>query len=270
MNRKALILPLKSVVVGASMLVPGVSGGTMAILLGIYDDIIHAVSSFMQAPKKNAILLGKFLLGSAAGILLFARLVEYLITAFPQPMMYFFLGAIGGGIPTLVKKAGVKRFSPVLLLHVAGGFLLVWLCSLIPKGLVDQGTAITWVTFLWMVLAGVIVAVALVLPGISTSHMLLMLGLYEMTLSAIKDFHFGLLIPLIIGAVGGTLATTRLLENLMNRHPQGTYLWIVGFVLGSVLTVFPGLPSGWNWLICPLMTVAGFLLLLKISQIRSE
>ena len=100
--------------------------------------------------------------------------------------------------------------------------------------------------------------------------MLLMLGLYEMTLSAIKDFHFGLLVPLIIGAVGGTLATTRLLENLMTRHPQGTYLWIVGFVLGSVLTVFPGLPSGWNWLICPVMTVAGFFILFKISQIRSE
>ncbi len=270
MNRKSFILPLKSVVVGASMLVPGVSGGTMAILLGIYDDIIHAVSSFMQAPKQNALLLGRFLLGSAAGIVLFARLVEYLVTAFPQPMMYFFLGAIAGGVPTLVKKAGVKRFSPLLLLHVAGGFLLVWLCSLIPKGLVDQGTAVTWITFFWMIVAGVIVAIALVLPGISTSHMLLMLGLYEMTLSAIKDFQFGLLVPLIIGAVGGTLATTKLLENLMTRHPQGTYLWIVGFVLGSVLTVFPGLPSGWNWLICPIMTAAGFLVLLKISQIRSE
>jgi len=267
---KDLIIPLKSMVVGASMVVPGVSGGTMAILLGFYDELIHSVSCFMQAPKKNAIFLCKFLLGSVLGIVLFSRLVEYLITAFPQPMMYFFLGAIGGGIPALIKKSQVTRFSPMCIIHVLGGFALVALCSLIPQDLLTQSANGSWTTFLWMLLAGVIVAIALVLPGISTSHMLLMLGLYEMTLAALHDFNLALLLPLVLGVGIGTLATTRTLENLMTRHPKGTYLWIIGFVLGSVITVFPGLPTGINWIICPVMTVVGFFLLFKISQIRSE
>jgi putative membrane protein len=270
MNMRQLVFPAKSVLVGASMLVPGVSGGTMAILLGIYDDVIHALSRFTDAPKKNFIILAKFLAGSLVGIALLARLIEQLITLFPQPMMYLFLGAIAGGVPTLYKKTGLSKFSPIMLLHIAGGFLLVWLCSLIPGDLVDLGAAANWTTYLWLVVAGVIVAIALVLPGISASQMLLMLGLYEVTLRSIREFRLDLIAPLAIGIIGGTLATTRVLENMMTRHPRVTYLWILGFVLGSILEVFPGLPTGWNWLYCPLTLAAGFLLMISLAKVRTE
>ena len=154
MKKSDFVLPLKSVAVGASMLVPGVSGGTMAILLGIYDDIIHAVSTLTQNPKKNLLLLGKFLLGSLLGIGLFARLVGYLVETYPFPMLYFFLGAVAGGLPTLYKKAQIEKFNPLYLLYIVGGFVIVWLISLLPKDLVNLGTAINWTTAIWLVIAG--------------------------------------------------------------------------------------------------------------------
>jgi putative membrane protein len=252
------------------MLVPGVSGGTMAILLGIYDDVIHAVSTLTQNPKKNLLLLGKFLLGSLLGIGLFARLVGYLVETYPFPMLYFFLGAVAGGLPTLYKKAQIKKFNPLYLLYIVGGFVIVWLISLLPKDLVNLGAAINWATAIWLIIAGVIVAVALVLPGISASYMLLMLGLYQVTIDAIKNFNFLLLLPLAIGVIGGTLATTRVLENAMNNHTRATYLLIIGFVLASVLEIFPGFPAGWNWLICPLTLAAGFFFISLMSKYGSE
>ena len=95
-----------------------------------------------------------------------------------------------------------------------------------------------------LILAGVVIAIALILPGISASYILLMLGMYDLTLIAIKEMNVFYLIPLIIGVLGGTFLTAGILEREMKRHPQFTYMLIIGFMLGSLVQVYPGIPVG--------------------------
>ena len=107
--------------------------------------------------------------------------------------------------------------------------------------------------------AGVVVAVALVLPGISVSFMLLVMGMYDRVLQSVASLDLLSLVPLGLGLLAGILATTRTLERAMARFPRPTYLIILGFVLGSVLEVFPGLPGSiLEWLICLVLAGGGF------------
>lgn len=101
---KILILILKGAAIGIAMLVPGVSGGTMAIILGVYDDLIHSVSSFFKDIKKNFIFLFYIAIGGIIGVLAFSKLIEYALDNFRYPTMYFFIGIVIGGIPVLYQK----------------------------------------------------------------------------------------------------------------------------------------------------------------------
>ena len=121
-----------------------------------------------------------------------------------------------------------------------------------------------------LLLAGFVAAIALVLPGISVSYMLLMLGMYSRTMEALSGFQISYLAPLGIGLILGILATTKLLDKLMSRFPQGTYLVILGFIIGSVLQVFPGIPQGWELLFCPVLFAAGFFAMYRLSLLESR
>ena len=101
-------------------------------------------------------------------------------------------------------------------------------------------------------------AIALILPGISVSYLLLLLGIYDRTLNAISSLDIGYLIPLGAGLILGVIATTKVLEYAMKKYPQPTYLIILGFVVGSVAEVYPGLPNGIEWVICIVTLLAGF------------
>ena len=110
-----------------------------------------------------------------------------------------------------------------------------------------------------LLLVGLVAAVALVLPGISFSYLLLLLGLYDPTIQAINALDLGFLLPLAAGVLAGILLTTKVLERLMTRHPRPTYLVILGFVLASVPAVFPGWPAGiGELLLCLAALAAGF------------
>lgn len=257
---------LSGVVVGSSMLIPGVSGGTTAIMLGIYDRLVRSISGLRRHPKESLLFLGLFCLGGGAGMLLFSRLALFVVEQFAYPAQYFFTGAILGSLPLLIKKSTVRHFTPGTALFGVVGFLLVLALRLVPKDLFVLHGKVDVATMLLLAFTGVIIAVALVLPGISASHMLLLLGLYQMTLKAIGDFYLPFLIPLGLGGIAGIFLCTAALERAMDGHPQQTYMLIVGFVAASVMEVFPGLPGSVGlWFICPLCLVAGALLIYWVS-----
>ncbi|MDF2685874.1 MAG: hypothetical protein K0S55_1055, partial [Clostridia bacterium] len=109
-TKKIFIEAGKGVVTGASMLIPGVSGGTMAIILGYYNNLISSVSSFFKDPKKNFFTLLIYCGGAGIGILLFAKMLLFVTNTFPMPMMYLFTGAVIGSVPMLYRKTGLKVF----------------------------------------------------------------------------------------------------------------------------------------------------------------
>lgn len=255
----------KGMIVGGTMLVPGVSGGSMAMILGIYDKLITSVSSFMKHKRESFLFLLLFSAGGGLGMFLFANPLLALIERYPMPMLYFFLGAVAGGVPLIYSKARLKSFSWKIPFYIALGILAVLLVSMIPTGTFDSEMNAGIVSFILLLLAGFVAAVALVLPGISVSYLLLIMGLYDETMRAISDFYFPFLLPLGTGLLLGILLTTKFLDRAMRKHPQSTYLIILGFVLGSMAEVFPGVARGMELALCVLTLAAGFFVIRLLS-----
>ena len=117
-----------------------------------------------------------------------------------------------------------------------------------------------------LILAGIILAVALILPGISISYMLLIMGLYERTLDAVGNVDLGFIAPLAGGVFVGILLTTKFLSLLMDKYPDKIYLIILGFVGGALIQAFPGVPVGMEWLVCVLLSVFGFFVIFSFGK----
>lgn len=262
--RQQLIVAAKGAVVGGTMLVPGVSGGTMCILLGIYDQLIHGVSAFFQNKRANFWLLFWFCLGGGTGILLLAKPLFQVMELFPRPAGFFFMGAVAGSVPLTVQKAKVTSFTWHVPVYVVIGMVIVWVLSKLPT--LDQMDGGGIAQYGMLAAAGVAAAVALVLPGISVSYLLLVLGLYGPTIQALDQLNLPFLLSLGLGLAAGIIATTKLLEHLMQAHPRATYLIILGFVVASIPTIFPGVPSGMEWPVCAAALLAGFGVVYQVSR----
>ena len=254
MKSRSVLTVIKGMIVGGTMLVPGVSGGSMAMILGIYDKLVSSVSSFAKHKRESLIFLGQFSLGGGLGMLLFARPILGLIERFPMPMLYFFLGAVAGGVPLILRETSFSFREPAWLTL---GLLAVFGSSCLPEGLFAAEMAGA-AGFLFLMAAGVAAAAALVLPGISVSYLFLVLGIYDELMRSISTLRLSFLVPLALGLLLGVVLTTRVLETAMNRHPRPTYLMILGFVFGSMAEVFPGIPSRTELLVCLAALAAGF------------
>ena len=261
---------LKGLAVGIATLVPGVSGGTMAIIFGIYDDLIHSIGCFFEDWKKHTILLLQIGLGGLIGIALFSKLLGKALNDYPFVMSFFFMGVICGGLPVLYKKSTIGEKNKKDLVFLLIGFVIVLLMSAEPSTTTALATSQGYLSVIFLLIAGVILAVALILPGISGSFMLLTLGLYNVTLNAINNMNIPFLIPLGIGVLIGTLVTTRAIEKLLQKYPGKTYMLILGFVIGSLLPVFPGIPQGISILISAAAFAAGYILIHWISKKDSQ
>lgn len=250
------------------MLVPGVSGGTMAIILGVYNEMLRAVSTLRQNFKENMRLLIVYGISALLGILLFSKPMLAAVTHWNKPMMFLFMGAIISSIPPLYCRVKVSKIRSVNILVAFFGAALGISIKFLPEGLFIPNTAFSVGGALLLLVAGIIIAVALVLPGISASYILLMMGMYDMTLVALQQWDFPYLIPLIIGILGGGYLTAGVLEDQMQRHPQFTYMLIIGFMIGSLVEVFPGLPVGMEIIYCFFTFVVGLGLVFWIGRRR--
>ena len=258
MSKDLLMTALKGLCVGGTMLVPGVSGGSMAMILGIYDKLIESVSSFLKDVKNSLIFLITFSLGGGVGMILLAKPLLYLIESYPMLLLYFFIGVVAGGIPMIYQKAEVEKITWKVFLYPALGLAAVLLFEFLPADFLQLGNGEGILGFLLLAAAGIVAAVALVLPGISVSYLLLLMGIYDRTMLAIGDLNLSYLIPLGFGIILGIILTTKLLENAMKNHTQATYLIILGFVAGSMAEVFPGIPQGIELFFCLAAFVAGY------------
>lgn len=265
---------LKGVAIGATMMIPGVSGGTMALILGIYKDIISAISNIFKNFKQNFIFLLIVGLGGIVGLAAISWIIDYFLRNFNFPTMFLFCGIVVGGLPVLFKEANVEARKKTDFIWLLIGILIVgglmYLDSIYDKSLFTFSTTLTLGSFIYLFLAGIVVAVALILPGISTSFLLLTLGLLEPTLAAIRTINIAYLAPLVVGVLFGVLATTKVLESLMNNKPRPTYLMIIGFVLASLVEVVPGVPHGIDIITSIATFVVGFFLIRFISKRYSK
>lgn len=226
-------------VIGVANIIPGVSGGTMAVLLGMYDQLIESVSSWRRHFMDSLRLLLPVALGAGSGILLFSRMIKYLLSYFPMATNFFFLGLVFGGIPVIYKRAAAGRFRPLNLLPFAAALCVMIAVPLLSAQSGASGliTALTPVVFIRLTLCGALAAACMILPGVSGSMVMMILGIYTSVLTAISDFNIPLLIPVGIGVLAGLLGGAKVIHLCLKRFPQSTYWAILGLIAGSVLPV---------------------------------
>lgn len=270
--RNILLTVLKGLWIGGTLTVPGVSGGSMAMILGIYDRLIESVGAFLHKSgnkKKAFFFLLEAGLAGIVGFVLFSGLVSMLMERFPLAVCFFFAGAVAGGIPIILKAADIHRLKLLDLLFVLLGVACVFGISKIPTGLFSIPLTLSVGGVLLQLACGILVAIGFVLPGISLSQMLYVLGIYEELMNHVSRLNILPLIPLGIGAVLGVLLTAYAVERLIQHFPRATYLVIFGFMLGSLPEIFVGKHFGglavWNYVLYALLALVGFAAIFAMS-----
>ncbi len=258
MKTNNLITIIKGIIIGGTMLVPGVSGGSMAMTLGVYNELVTSISTLRQRKRQNLIFLALFILGAAVGMLIFANPLLALIELYPKPTIFFFLGAVSGAIPMIWRHSQVTKVKPKYIVYIILGAAIVVGLSFIPTELIHADVATGIVGFFILLAAGFVSAVAFILPGISFSYFLLLLGLYDNTMTAIAEMDILFLLPLVIGLAVGIIISTKFLDRAMTVYPHATFLIILGFVIGSLIEAFPGVPVGREWITCIVTAFMGF------------
>lgn len=241
------LIALKGFGMGAANVIPGVSGGTIALLTGIYQEIVDALDSVTEKETWDALLHGRFkefwshihgsfLLALAVGVVVsifsLAKLMKYVLAYHPVLTWAFFFGLIAAS--AVVMFRGIKGWDwKAVLFTIAGIVLGVVVCTLSPTETTDAG----WFVFV----CGAIAICTMILPGISGSFILLIFGKYDYIMTAVADLDWPVLIVFALGCIVGILAFAKLLHWLLGRWEKQTMLVLLGFVLGSLIKVWP-----WN------------------------
>ena len=259
---------INGIAFGLTLIVPGASGGTVAVILGFYNQLIDSVNNFTRNKRKHLRFLIPFLLGVAGGIVGFASVIRYLLENFSLPVMLFFIGMIAGVIPSIGKIAlsrtqqnndavphKTSKFKQISLVTVSAVLLgtishLTYTPSAEPTEII-AGIGIPFMFFLFFV--GIIAAASLVTPGTSGSFVLLLFGVYHVliySVASIRHLWIDLTntalwidicmvaLPFGIGVIIGGISTAKLIGKLLNDYPLIIHPIILGLMIGSVYTLF--------------------------------
>ena len=243
---------LRGVVIGVANIIPGVSGGTMMVSMGIYDDIINSINNLFKDFKKCVITLLPYGIGMILGILGFARVIELLFGRFPIPTALLFIGLIFGGIPMIWKKTGNKKDILSIILFVLFFALIIGLEFLGKRAGIDRELSLTIPGIIISLFVGCIAAATMIIPGVSGSMIMMILGYYNSIIHRvnlavdalrareIKELltHFLTLVPFIIGIVIGIFGVAKLIRYLLEKHEGRTYAAILGLIVASPYPVF--------------------------------
>lgn len=260
-----VLLVIKGFFVGIANIIPGVSGGTLAITLGIYEELIEAISHFFKKIKNNIKFLIPIGIGAFTAIVIGSRIIEISLEKYTLPTLLFFTGLILGGMPMLFGKIK-KNIKPSYALIFLATFALVIGIMFLKTGndvvLVDLNA---WGYFK-LFLVGMIAAATMIIPGISGSFMLMVMGYYEPIINVINEFtsfnnlwnNFWILMPFGIGVLLGIIVIAKIIEFLFQKFEVPTYFGIIGFVLASLIGIFT---SAGNLVFTPAFIIVGIILM---------
>ncbi len=250
--KKNIFLVIKGFAMGIANIIPGVSGGTLAIILGIYEDFIGALSHFFKNFKKNIAFLIPLFIGIGLSIITMSSVIDYSYKHFPIPTALFFVGLVLGGIPMLYgkvkdnKKAKKQISSWVIMLLT---FSLVIFMAFADKIFGTSGevvlTNMDVFGYILLFFVGIIAAATMVIPGVSGSLVLMLLGYYYPVIALIKELtHFKNLFDNVIalgifgvGVLVGIVLIAKLIEFLFNKYETKTYYGVLGFIFASIIAI---------------------------------
>jgi len=270
-----LFTALKGIALGMAFVIPGFSGGTMAVILKIYDKLLDAISLNLKKLKKNLPFIIALGLGMAVGVFLTAVALKFLFENYPVATNLTLTGIVVGSLPMIWKECTSEaKFKPVNIIPFILALAVMVVMFFIKRSEPVEAVAQTEFSIglaLKLAAGGMIAAVSMVIPGISGSLMLTIMGLYETTITSVSDRNFALIIPIGIGAVIGVLAGAKIISILLGRFKQGTYAVIIGLIVGSLLTIFPSdFRFNTQGIVGIILGIIGFILPIAFDRIESK
>ena len=250
---------VKGIFIGSGFILPGVSGGALAAVFGIYERIISFLAHITRDFKNNVLYLIPLGLGSVVGIFLFSFVVSFFLDAYETQILWLFIGCILGTVPALWKQAGKKGRQGKHVAILAATFIVsltfMFYGERIFGGNVPQNLA-TWT------LAGALVGLGIIVPGLSPSNFLVYMGMYKDMADGIKGLDFTVIIPVAAGAILAVLLFSKLMDFVFKKTYTGLFHGILGVVFASTVMI---VPRNYNYLtpgilVCLALCLAGIAL----------
>lgn len=245
---------VKGMLVGIGAIVPGLSGGVLMVIFGIYEPLIKFLANLKKNFVKNVLFFIPIGIGGVIGVVAFSAVIDYAFTYFAAQFIWLFIGFIAGTFPSLWKTAGKEGRKPyhwiVLVVFAVGIFFLMRNLETISN--------VTMTPNFWVwIMSGAIFALGMIVPGMSPSNFLIYLGLYQPMANGIKQLDFGVIFPMMIGVVLCILVFSKLVAWLFKKAYPFMYHFILGIVVGSTAAIIPSGVTGWTIAVCAGLFVLG-------------
>ena len=248
---------IKGIFIGAGAIVPGVSSGVLCVIFGIYEKLLDAVLNFFKDIKQNIKFLFPIALGVGIGVLLFSNMLNYLLYEFPIQTKSIFIGLIIGTIPSLIREVNEKEaFKPqnVMYLLIA---LAIGIITVVLENRMHIITNVDNMSIMYLVMCGAIMSVGIVVPGVSSTIILMLLGVYSVYLQSVANLYLPVLIPLGIGLILGSIIVMKLTKKLLETYYSQTFYSIIGFTIGSIFVLLPQGMTVIEQVLCVLCIILG-------------
>jgi len=256
---------LKGVAMGAGAIAPGVSGGALAVIFGLYDKITNFIAHLNKDFKNNLLFFIPVGIGAGVGILVFSRIIEYLFQYHETEVRYAFVGLMLGTLPIVIKEANKKGYKRKYLLVFIISFILTLVVTYLENNSVniikEAGTGPVHV-----VIYGIIIGFGTIIPGISASIILMYMGAYEIVIGAISNLEIQVIFYLGIGFAISILLFAKIISMLFDKAYGITYYTILGLVAGSIISIFPGFEISMYYFINLLVLIFCCLLSYNLSM----
>lgn len=247
---ESIILVIKGFFMGIANVIPGVSGGTIAIILGIYEKFINSISNILKNIKENLKFLIPIIIGMGLAIITTSKLVGYSYVEFPLPTLMFFVGLVFGGIPMLIKNVKGKKDSKDLsnyMIAIISFLIVIFMASYKFIFSLNSEVSFSEMNLLGYILlfgVGIVAAATMVIPGISGSLVLMIIGYYYPIIDTINSLFKGdflgnaiILAVFGLGVLIGILLIAKLLQMLFKNYSTKTYFGVIGFVIASIVAI---------------------------------
>lgn len=256
------------ILIGCGAILPGVSSGVFCVIFGIYEKLVNSIINFFKAPKKNFLFLFPICCGAFVGVIIFGNIIKYFFTQYKMQSCFAFIGLIIGTIPALLAQTSsykcihIKRITPLITSFLIG-IILIFI-----ENYFNIGTSVSFLVYnpFYLAFAGFIMSIGIVVPGISNTIILMCLGVYPQYISAIASVNLHILIPIGIGIVIGSILWLKLITILLHKYHESTYLCIIGFTLGSIFVLYPGISFDFSGIVSIILLIVSTFLSYKLSQ----
>ena len=254
---------IKGIFIGFGAILPGISSGVICMVVGLYEKLLNSVLNFFKDIKNNIKFLFPIGSGIIFGIIIFSNILLYCFDLIPCQTKSLFIGLLFGSI-YLLAKANMDGYSK----SNKSAYTSFFICFLIGLGLIyleniinkEAGCTLNNFNPLFLILSGFLMSIGIVVPGISSTIILMLLGVYSTYLSAISILNINILLPMVMGVGIGSFIFMKLTQKLLNKYHSQTMFGIIGFSLGSVLILFPGYSLNLESLIGLILLCLGFMI----------